>query len=398
MQKTKTGVVIILGLTVMTACLVLFICGCNDSDSQSTRSYFRIENADDLIQSGSITDSIQMEDSFLELLCYHEKGLFLTNGYAYSKWTFEDGRYVCKKVIQVNELFPQEYGDTNTIDYLKNYESVLACNSGEWISIFDARTPKEFYMWDLEHDELQKVISPSAIRKMQWDEDSPLLYLLTEDSKICSLDAAGKSSDIINIKADISKIDNQRIYLRKDSIIYYDGLGVLQADESPEAQTLVSDVSEFFGEYQNTVVVRRMNNKIEMGYLGDVWKPFYSDKMDYCYPVKGRYLHFYKTENHNEVWLADLINGNLSSCETTGYGYEFFKNTNVIMYFNDEGTPFVQRPGENAELIAQANAEPYTDETEIISILIHDDNGVYLLLVSLKDQHWSKYLISIKEK
>ena len=363
-------------------------CGSNVND-------LKVENVSRFIKNSTET-SIKQEDFFFELLNYHEQSLYLENGYSLTKWMFVDGEFICKKSLAVIDLFPQEYEDINhTIEYIKNDEMNMVSDDGRFIYIFNARDPIAFYIWDIEDDVLNKICMPSLIRKMQWADDESLLYLLTKDNRLYSFDPVEEHSDVITICADISDIDDQQIRLTKDGVIYLDGINVRIAKGDSEAKIIVSNVSEFFGVYQNSIVVRRMNGMIEAGHIDEEWRTFYSDKMNVCYPVNGRYLCFYKTSNHSDVGLMDLVTGNLTSYSTFGHGYEVFPKTDVLLSFDNNGTPYIQRPNESAKPLQLGRAEAHENKTAMIAKLTHEGNGIVgLMLFSLEDQQWLKYKIT----
>lgn len=370
----------------------------NSIGCSSNVSDLKIENVSCFFQSGGENINTQ-EDSFFELLNYHKQCLYLENGYTFTKWIFESGEYTCKQSIPLSMLFPQEYENVNnTIEFIKNYEINMVSSDGRFISIFNARDPIVFYIWDVESDVLSKINSPSPIRKMQWADNESLLYLLTKDNNIYSFDLIEKHDSVIPLQTNIPAIGSQQIGLLKNGALYFDGTSVLFAGGDPETQTIINDVSEFFGLYQNTIVVRRMNGLIEAGFIGKVWKPFYSERVDYCYPVNGQYLRLHKTDNHNEVWLIDLMTGSQFSFNTSGYGYDFFPKTDTILFLDEYGAPCIQSPGNKAEPLQQLSvAEPYINKTATITQLTHEvDGGISLILYSMEDYRWSIFKINTK--
>lgn len=360
----------------------------------------KIENASYLIQKSEERDNIQKDEFFFELLHYHQQRAYLENGHVLTKWMFEGGEFICDQIIMGSDLFPSEYEDIDrTIEYIKSYAINMVSNDGRFISVFNGRDPLLFYVWDVEEDKLFKISSPSPIRKMQWMDDEPLLCLLTEQNNLYTLDPDTKHIKTVSLQAGIPDIDNQHIFLSETYVVYFHGISVLMLKEDSAVKTILKDVSELFGVYKNTIVVKRMNRMIEVGNIRNEWKPFYSDKMNLCYPVNGRYLRFHDSENHDELWLMDLMNGDLSSFQTCGHGYEVFPNTAAILFFDNDGTPYSQRSNEIAELLQLGEAEPYVNKASMIPQLMREeDGGISLMLFSLEAHQYMQLKMNTKGK
>lgn len=359
-------------------------------------SDLKTEDVSRYIQNDQEVNTDTHDGFYFELLNYHKQCLYMNNGYTLSKWEYENEAYTCKQTIPLKQLFPQEYQSIDqTIEYIKNDEVNLVSFDGRFISIFDARNPSAFYFWDTEDEALYNIKPLSPIRKIQWADDESLIYMLTEENTLYCLDPVSKNVTESSIKLSIPDVGEQNIRLLKEGIIYYDGLQVLFANGNSKDQVIADNVIEFYGVYKNTLVIKRMDNKVEAGFIEDEWNPFYSERINDCYPVNGQYLRFRITENHDEVELLDLMSGNIASFKTSGYGYEVFPKTNVIMFYDNNGTPYIQRPNETPKLLQLRHAEPYSSNTALITILRHEaDDKMSLQLFSLEDHEWLMFKIN----
>ena len=375
--------------------LISAVIGCGSAEHDLI-----IENVSVLIQSSAESQLQRPNGFFFELLHYHQQRAYLENGYALTKWVYDDGEYACVQIIKGSDLFPSEYEDIDrTIEYIESYAINMVSHDGRFISVFNGRDPMLFYVWDVEEDNLFKISSPSPIRKMQWMDDEPILCLLTEENKLYMLEAHNNHIKTVTLQTDIPDIDSQYIHLSETGVIYYDRLRVLLIENESAVKTMLDDVSEFYGIYKNTMVVKRMNNLIEAGLMQNEWKPFYSDRMNFCYPVNGRYLRFHDSENHDELWLIDLMSGEQSSYQTDGHGVEVFPNTDAILFFDSDGAPYAQKANEAALPLQLGDSKPYQNEETVIPLLMHEDGGsIFLRLFSLEEQKWLQYKMNMDSK
>ncbi len=257
----------------------------------SFTSDWQIQDVSHIIQSGEEANTDTHDGFYFELLNYHEQCLYMKNGFTLSKWMYENDAYSCEQTIPVSQLFPQEYQNIDqTIEFIKNYEIFTVSCDGRFICIFDARDPSAFYLWDTENETLYNVKPLSPIRKIQWADDESLLYILTGESKLYCLDPVSRNVTATSIKSIIPDVSEQNIHLLKDGVIYYDGLQVLFANGESSDQVIVDNVIEFFGVYKNTLVIKRIDNKVEAGFIEDKWSSFFSERINYCSLVNGQYL------------------------------------------------------------------------------------------------------------
>jgi|GEM_PF-4373144 len=364
----------------------------------SIPSDVQFQDVSHVIQSGEKANTDTHDGYYFELLNYYKQNLYMKNGYTLSKWVYENDEYSCEKTIPLSQLFPQEYQNTDqTIEYVNNYAKNTVSCDGRFICIFDAKDPSAFYLWDTDVDDLYNIKPLSPIRKIQWADNESLLYILTEENKLYCIDPVSRNMTVTLKKISIPDVNEENIHLLKDGVIFYNGLEVLFASSESTEKSIVDNVIEFYGIYNNTLVVKRMDNKVEAGFIEDKWNPFYSEKIDYCNPINGQYLQIHATENHDEVKLLDLMSGNISSFKTLGYGYELFPKTNVIMFYDSKGSPNILKPDGNSIPLQLGHSEPYFNNTSVISILTHEaDNKMNLQLFSLEDAQW--LLLNINNK
>lgn len=375
-------------------CLLIFVLafiiignGCRTMPSD-----VQIQDVSHMIQSGKAANTDTHDGFYFEQLNYHKQCLYMNNEYTLSKWVYENDAYTCEQTIPLSQLFPQEYQNTDRIiAYLKHGEiNTLSCD-GRFVCLYNAQDPSAVYFWDTDADALYCIQPSSPIRKIQWADDKSLLFMLTEENMLYCINPVSKNVTVTAIKAKIPDVSEQNIHLLNDGVIYVDGLRVLCANDDSEPQVIVDHVIEFFGVYKNTLVIKRTDNKVEAGFIEAKWNPFYSERINDCYPVNGPYLQLDTTEN--QVDFIDLMSGRITSLRTGGYGYEVFPNTNAILFFDNDGTPYVQKPDASPMPIQRGYAEPFLNDTALISILTHDDK---MSLQLFSDDQWLMFNIDTK--
>ena len=296
------------------------------------------------------------------------------------------------------DLYPQEYVDDNQIiDYIKHYETNLISADKRLISIINARDAYSFYIWNLEDSALHHIKTHSPIRKIQWSDKQTVLHLLTQNNTLYSIEPFNLRSQSISIAPGIPK-EATKIQLVDDGVIYLDKTSVFLANREAEPLQIVGSVAGLLGTYQNTLIVQRLNGKLEAGSIDRDWKPFFTDKVNYCNLVTGRNLAFYKTSDHSQVTVLDLATGTVFNYDTLGHGYMPAPDRNAIVYFDNQGIPYASSNGRSCGQLQAGASEPFENhENILVTLSRRDDGGIWVEMFSVEEKEWRQITINARE-
>lgn len=290
----------------------------------------------------------QIRDGFFfEMLAYKKQSLYLHDGYSLSRWQFSDGAFACTQIINLSDLFPNEYKDIDhTIEFIKNFEMIVVSFDGSFIAILNLRENDNFYLWSTQENTLHKITPSRPIKQLRWLE-SNTIWILDEENQIYTYDPKYKRINTEPLKPQMPNLDWQQTYPQENGVIFHDG-GKLVLINGALQEQILDGIKECYGTYKDIVVVKRSDDTIEAARIDEVWAPFFSEALSYCFPVNGRYLHYNPAANQEIplLLLLDLESGNKYAFTNPGQGYDIFPHIPAVLYFDSSGAPYVQHAGD----------------------------------------------------